>query len=108
MCRRWAHAPADLLKRPAVVSPLSGVLGAYRFATLERINISPELRTGILTGGIGTYTTFSTFSLETLNLIENGEMVKAGLYVGGSVVLSIAAAICGAYLSRNLGVFALK
>ena len=83
-------------------------MGFLFFATLERINISPELRTGILTGGLGAYTTFSTFSLETLNLIENGEMVKAGLYVGGSVVLSIAAAIFGAYLSRNLGVFASK
>ena len=84
----------------------SFLMGFLFFATLERINISPELRTGILTGGLGAYTTFSTFSLETFNLIENGEMVKAGLYVGGSVVLSIAAAIFGAYLSRNLGVFA--
>jgi CrcB protein len=84
----------------------SFLMGFLFFATLERITISPELRTGILTGGLGAYTTFSTFSLETLNLIENGEMVKAGLYVGGSVVLSIAAAIFGAYLSRNLGVFA--
>jgi len=84
----------------------SFLMGFLFFATLERINISPELRTGMLTGGLGAYTTFSTFSLETLNLIENGEMVKAGLYVGGSVVLSIAAAILGAYLSRNPGVFA--
>jgi fluoride exporter len=84
----------------------SFLMGFLFFAALERINISPELRTGILTGGLGAYTTFSTFSLETLNLIENGEMVKAGLYVGGSVVLSIAAAIFGAFLSRNLGVFA--
>ena len=84
----------------------SFLMGFLFFATLERINISPELRTGILTGGLGAYTTFSTFSLETLNLIENGEMVKAGVYVGGSVVLSIAAAIFGAYLSRNPGVFA--
>jgi fluoride exporter len=86
----------------------SFLMGFLFFVTLERITISPELRTGILTGGLGAYTTFSTFSLETLNLIENGEMVKAGLYVGGSVVLSIAAAIFGAYLSRSLGVFASK
>ncbi|WP_031403890.1 fluoride efflux transporter CrcB [Thiomonas sp. FB-Cd] len=82
----------------------SFLMGFLFFETLERINLSPELRTGILTGGLGAYTTFSTFSLESLNLIENGELVKAGLYVGGSVVLSIAAAIFGAYLSRNLGV----
>jgi CrcB protein len=82
----------------------SFLMGFLFFGTLERFNISPELRTGILTGGLGAYTTFSTFSLESLNLIENGELFKAGLYVGGSVLLSIAAAIFGAYLSRNLGV----
>ena len=82
----------------------SFLMGFLFFETLERINLSPELRTGILTGGLGAYTTFSTFSLESLNLIENGEMVKAGLYIGASVVLSIAAAIFGAFLSRNMGV----
>jgi CrcB protein len=82
----------------------SFLMGFLFFETLERINFSPELRTGILTGGLGAYTTFSTFSLESLNLIENGEMVKAGLYIGASVVLSIAAALFGAYLSRNMGV----
>jgi fluoride exporter len=86
----------------------SFLMGFLFFATLERIKISPELRTGILTGGLGAYTTFSTFSLETLNLMENGEMVKAGLYVGASVVLCIAAAVFGAYVSRNLGVFVSK
>jgi CrcB protein len=82
----------------------SFLMGFLFFETLERLNLSPELRTGILTGGLGAYTTFSTFSLESLNLIENGEMVKAGLYVAASVVLSIAAAIFGAFLSRNMGV----
>ena len=82
----------------------SFLMGFLFFETLERINLSPELRTGILTGGLGAYTTFSTFSLESLNLIENGEMVKAGLYIGASVVLSIAAALFGAFLSRNMGV----
>ncbi|MEW6560840.1 MAG: CrcB family protein [Pseudomonadota bacterium] len=82
----------------------SFLMGFLFFETLERINLSPELRTGILTGGLGAYTTFSTFSLESLNLIENGEMVKAGLYIGASVALSVSAAIFGAYLSRNMGV----
>ncbi|MDE2252817.1 MAG: fluoride efflux transporter CrcB [Betaproteobacteria bacterium] len=82
----------------------SFLMGFLFFATLERVNISPELRTGILSGGLGAYTTFSTFSLECLTLIEGGELLKAGLYVAASVTLSIAAAILGAYLARNLGV----
>lgn len=80
------------------------LMGFLFFATLERVNIPPELRTGLLTGGLGAYTTFSTFSLETMNLFENGETLRALFYIGGSVVLSLFAALLGAFLSRNLGV----
>lgn len=82
----------------------SFLMGFLFFETLERVNLNPSLRTGLLTGGLGAYTTFSTFSLESLNLIEGGELTKAALYVAASIVLSIAAAIFGAFLSRNLGV----
>lgn len=84
----------------------SFLMGFLFFLTLERLDVGPALRTGILTGGLGAYTTFSTFSLESLNLMENGEPAKALLYVAASVVLSIGAAVFGAYLSRNLGVSA--
>ncbi|OIQ94098.1 putative fluoride ion transporter CrcB [mine drainage metagenome] len=80
----------------------SFLMGFLFFETLERINVSPELRTGILTGGLGTYTTFSTFSIEALHLLELGHLILAALYIGASVVLSIAAAFFGAYLSRHL------
>jgi CrcB protein len=82
----------------------SFLMGLLYFATVDRFEINPELRTGILTGGLGAYTTFSTFSLETLNLIEGGDWGKAALYVGASVVLSIGAALLGAFVARNLGV----
>ncbi|MHB1201890.1 MAG: fluoride efflux transporter FluC [Acidithiobacillus sp.] len=81
----------------------SFLMGFLFFQTLERVSISPALRTGILTGGLGAYTTFSTFSLESLVLFENGEAWKGGLYVLSSIMLSLAAAFLGAYLSRNLG-----
>lgn len=82
----------------------SFLMGFLFFETLERISISPQLRTGILTGGLGTYTTFSTFTLETLNYFESGEVWKGVLYIVSSVVLSLMAALFGAYLSRNMGV----
>ena len=81
----------------------SFLMGFLFFLTLERLSLPPSLRTGILTGGLGAYTTFSTFSLETLNLMEGGEWTRAALYVAASVLLSIPAVILGAYLSRNLG-----
>ena len=80
----------------------SFLMGFLFFETLERINFSPELRTGILTGGLGTYTTFSTFSIEAIHLLELGHFILSGLYIGASVVFSVAAAFFGAYLSRHL------
>ena len=99
----------DVLGRGFPFATLSiNVLGSFLmgflfFLTLERLSLPPSLRTGILTGGLGAYTTFSTFSLETLNLMEGGEWTRAALYVAASVLLSITAVILGAYLSRNLG-----
>jgi len=78
------------------------LMGFLFFATLERSALSPELRTGILTGGLGAYTTFSTFSLETLVLFENGEAAKAILYMFASLFLCVVAAFAGAWISRSL------
>ncbi len=81
----------------------SFLMGLLFFLTLERLSISPALRTGILTGGLGAYTTFSTFSLESLSLFEQGETAKALMYIVGSCVLGIGGAALGAYLARGTG-----
>ncbi|MEY2341224.1 fluoride efflux transporter CrcB [Acidithiobacillus sp. IBUN Pt1247-S3] len=78
------------------------IMGFLFFETLERISLSPELRTGMLTGGLGAYTTFSTFSLETLVLFENGEPVKGLLYMFASLFLCVVAAFAGAWISRSI------
>ncbi|AEK58628.1 crcB-like protein [Acidithiobacillus caldus SM-1] len=77
-------------------------MGFLFFETLERSALSPELRTGILTGGLGAYTTFSTFSLETLVLFENGEAIKAFAYMFSSLFLCVAAAFMGAWVARSI------
>jgi len=80
----------------------SFLMGFLFVETLERLTVSPELRTGILTGFIGGYTTFSTFEMEILLLAEQGEPIKALLYLVLSVVLGFGAAFGGAYIARNL------
>jgi CrcB protein len=80
----------------------SFLMGFLFIATLERLTIAPAIRTGVLTGVLGGYTTFSTFEMETLLLAESGELVKAALYVVLSVVLGFVAAFGGAYLARAL------
>ena len=80
----------------------SFIMGFLFVETLERLTLAPSLRTGILTGFIGGYSTFSTFEMETLLLAEGGELLKAALYVILSVGLGFVAAFGGAYIARNL------
>ncbi|HEU5398297.1 MAG TPA: fluoride efflux transporter CrcB [Gammaproteobacteria bacterium] len=77
-------------------------MGFLFYLTLERVSVSPSLRVAILTGVLGGFTTFSTFAMETLLLMEDGETAYAVLYVLLSVGLGVAAAFLGAYLARSI------
>jgi CrcB protein len=78
------------------------LMGFLFVVTLERLTIAPALRTGVLTGFLGGYTTFSTYALESLMLAETGEAVSAGLYIVLSNVLGVLAAFLGAFIARSL------
>ncbi|TDE39019.1 fluoride efflux transporter CrcB [Antarcticimicrobium sediminis] len=56
----------------------------------------------VMTGMLGGFTTFSTFSLEAVNLIERGDLGQAALYVLLSVVVSILALALGMILTRGV------
>ena|SRR5690242_11654016 len=80
----------------------SFLMGFLFIATLERHTVPPFVRVGILTGVLGGYTTFSTFEMESLLLVEEGESLKATLYMVLSVALGFAAAFGGASIARML------
>lgn len=82
----------------------SFILGFLFYWTLERFPVNPTLRLAILTGGLGGFTTFSTFMVESFGLMENGMPTRAALYVVLSVVVGFIAAVAGAWLSRHLAV----
>ena len=76
------------------------VLGfIFRYAAGS--TVSPEVRALLTTGFCGGYTTFSTFSWETVRLIEDGDWYRAAWYIGLSVVLSLAGAFAGIGLARE-------
>ena len=78
------------------------LLGLVLRYALEAPAISPEVRALLTTGVIGGYTTFSTFSYETAALIEEGDWRRAALYVGLSVVISLAGTFLGFAGAREL------
>jgi CrcB protein len=59
---------------------------------------APLLTTGVLGG----FTTFSTFSLDAVTLYERGQVGLAALYVGASVVVSLAALFAGLMMARSI------
>ena len=68
----------------------------------ERLTFGSEMRAFILIGFLGAFTTFSTFSLETLMLLQEGLLFKAAANILLSVFLCIIATWSGIILARSL------
>lgn len=78
------------------------LMGFLSIILLERFNISPEWRAAILVGLLGSFTTFSAFSFETLNLLEQGDMLRAFANIALSVIVCLIAVWIGVSLGRQL------
>jgi CrcB protein len=79
-----------------------GAFGLAFFATwaVERVPLSEAMRLLIATGFFGALTTFSTFSVEALNLMRDGKWTVALVYLASSVVLGLLGAAAGMSLAR--------
>ena len=80
----------------------SFLMGLLSIFLVEKFNLSAEWHLAILVGVLGSFTTFSTFSMETLVLLEQGDMMKAMTNILLSVVLCIAAVWAGALLAKQI------
>jgi len=76
---------------------LLGVIGQFG---LDHLAFPPEWRTAISVGFFGAFTTFSTFSWETVHLLEDGEWEQACLYLLASVLGGIVLLRAGMRLSK--------
>lgn len=76
------------------------LIGVLIAALVDRHRAPLWLRTGLVLGLVGGYTTFSTFAQETLDLVEEGRLGLSLAYACGSVVLGVAAVVVGLRLGR--------
>jgi CrcB protein len=76
------------------------VLGMIYVWGAEKMVIGPNMRTFLTVGFLGAFTTFSTFSLETLNIIKGGEIKIALLNIAGSVVVGLLAVWLGTVVAH--------
>lgn len=86
-----------------LVVNVSGSLAiGFLWGIADRFAISPNVRLFLFIGVLGGYTTFSTFSLETFNLMRDGEYRIALMNAFLSFTLSIAAVFLGYFMARAL------
>ncbi len=95
----WPGFPFGIFTVNILGGFLMGVIVAM---AAEKLNMTPETRAFLTTGVLGGFTTFSTFSLDSVMLMQRGAYVQAGAYIAGSVILSIAALLLGLWLVRAL------
>jgi CrcB protein len=72
-----------------VIGLLAGLTAA------SRLDVSPTLRVFVFVGVLGGFTTFSSYMLDSLTLVHNGQLPRALANVAGQVVLGYAAAVIG-------------
>jgi CrcB protein len=80
----------------------SMLLGFIMRFVLDTTAITPVMRAFLTTGLCGGYTTFSTFSYETVDLMREGFYAKAGVYVVSSVTLGLVGTFAGFTVAHGI------
>jgi CrcB protein len=78
------------------------VVGFLTVVLVHRFDVSDQVRLGLIVGFLGSFTTFSAFSMDTIHWIENGAVLKAFAYVLISVIACVLGAWAGLISAKQL------
>jgi CrcB protein len=78
------------------------VMGFLTVVLVQRFDVSDQVRLGLIVGFLGSFTTFSAFSMDTIHWIENGAVLKALAYVLVSVIACVLGAWAGLISAKQL------
>lgn len=78
------------------------IMGFLALCFVDKAIHTQLLRPLLLTGFLGGFTTFSSFSLDAIQLLLTGAYLRAFLYVAASLLLSLLAAFAGVWLARGI------
>lgn len=84
------------------VNVAGSLLLGFALIWLQGTVVSAEMRELVTIGFLGSFTTFSTFSYETVAMLRDGEWWRAGGYAAGSVALGLVAVVAGAALASSI------
>jgi fluoride exporter len=80
----------------------SFILGFFLAFAQERPWVHPQARLLFAIGFVGAYTTFSTYTYESIRLMMNGQFALAAAYIVGSVVFGLVAVFAGVALGNSI------
>ena len=90
----------------------ANLLGAFLIGLFwgffEKSNASENIKSFVLVGLIGSFTTFSTLSLETIKLFQTGNIRMGLVYISVSNILGLLLVVAGLFVSRQINLFLSK
>lgn len=101
------HLALRLEQHAALATLIVNAGGAFLIGMMfvlltERSGLEPQLQNLLSIGFLGAFTTYSTYSLDALRMLENGQVVLALLYLIGTMLVCLAAVWLGATAVRHL------
>ncbi len=106
MARHWVYnarpLPGQLSALATFLINVAGslLIGVMYVLVTEKAHLSPEWRSLVSVGFLGAFTTYSTYSLDALQLLQQGALGTALLYLVGTMLVCLLAVYAGVQLTR--------